>query len=60
MTNTGWPRAAPQDPWGAHAERLRRVEERQAEAERWLSVLREQIRLLRERAGLAIDEEGPW
>lgn len=43
----------------AHEARIRRLEDRQREALRWLETLKEQVRLLRERAGLPADLEHP-
>jgi hypothetical protein len=57
MKDPGWPRT-PLDPQALHEQRLRRLEARQAEAERLLETLRQQLRGLRVRVGLPPDPEG--
>lgn len=42
----------------AHHERLERLDARLGEAERWLATLNDQVRILRQRAGLPVDDRG--
>lgn len=58
MTDTGFPKQRV-DPWLEHEARLKRLEERQSEARRWIAALRGQVRQLRETVGLPAEEEGP-
>lgn len=46
------------DVQALHEQRIRRLEIRQADAERLLETFRRQIRVLRERVGLPADPEG--
>jgi hypothetical protein len=58
VNGTDWPAPrAHTDPQRLHEERLRHLEDRQAEAFRLLAALRGQIRVLRTRVGLPPDPE---
>jgi hypothetical protein len=56
VSDPGWPHE-PIDPQAVHEQRIRRLEERQAEAFRYLDTLKRQVRVLRERAGLPPEPE---
>jgi len=57
VNGTDWPVRPQADPQRLHEERIRRLEDRQAEAFRLLAALRGQVRQLRQRVGLPPDPE---